>query len=41
MKIVDRRIKNQLGDAYGISVSCVPDELTRVTIRMPAEGVVS
>ena len=41
MKIVDRRIKNRLGDAYGISVSCVPDELTRVTIRMPAEGVVS
>lgn len=36
MRIVDRRIKNLHGDAYGISVSCVPQELTRVTLRLPA-----
>ncbi|MFB3916640.1 MAG: histidine kinase [Terriglobales bacterium] len=36
--LVDRRIKNLMGSAYGTSVTCVPNELTRVTIRMPAEG---
>ncbi|HET9553393.1 MAG TPA: sensor histidine kinase [Anaeromyxobacteraceae bacterium] len=39
MKIVDKRIKNLLGDAYGITVHCVPQELTRVTVRLPAEGL--
>lgn len=39
MKIVDRRIKELLGSAYGVTVSCVPNELTRVTVRMPIEGV--
>jgi two-component system LytT family sensor kinase len=40
MKIVDRRIKNLAGDAYGIAVTCVPNERTRVTVRMPApQGV--
>jgi len=39
MRIVDKRIKNLHGDAYGISVSCVPSELTRVTVRLPAAGL--
>jgi two-component system LytT family sensor kinase len=39
MRIVDRRIKNLVGDTYGVSVTCVPSELTRVTVRLPAEGV--
>jgi two-component system LytT family sensor kinase len=39
MKIVDRRIKELLGERYGITVSCVPNQLTRVTVRMPVEGV--
>jgi two-component system LytT family sensor kinase len=39
MRIVDRRIKNLVGDTYGVTVTCVPSELTRVTVRLPAEGV--
>lgn len=39
MKIVDRRIKDLLGAGYGVSVHCVPDQLTRVTVELPAEGV--
>jgi two-component system LytT family sensor kinase len=39
MKIVDQRIKHLLGSDYGVSVTCVPDELTRVTVRLPIEGV--
>ncbi|HEX7622385.1 MAG TPA: histidine kinase, partial [Anaeromyxobacteraceae bacterium] len=36
MRIVDKRIKNLHGAAFGISVSCIPQELTRVTVRLPA-----
>jgi len=36
MRIVDKRIKNLHGEAFGISVTCVPQELTRVTVRLPA-----
>jgi LytS/YehU family sensor histidine kinase len=36
MRIVDKRLKNLHGDAYGITVTCVPRELTRVTLRLPA-----
>ena len=39
MKIVDRRIKDLLGQAYGVTVSCVPNELTRVTVQVPWNGV--
>ncbi|MFL5261674.1 MAG: LytS/YhcK type 5TM receptor domain-containing protein [Anaeromyxobacteraceae bacterium] len=39
MRIVDKRIKNLLGEAFGVSVECVPQELTRVTVRLPAEGL--
>jgi two-component system LytT family sensor kinase len=38
MRIVDKRIKNLHGEGYGISVTCVPQELTRVTLRLPATG---
>ena len=39
MRIVDKRIKALLGEGFGVDVHCVPDELTRVTVRMPAQGV--
>jgi two-component system LytT family sensor kinase len=39
MQIVDKRIKNLMGTEYGLVVWCVPNELTRVTIRVPVEGV--
>jgi two-component system, LytTR family, sensor kinase len=39
MKIVDKRIKNLLGEGFGITVHCVPQELTRVTVRLPADGL--
>ena len=38
MKIVDRRIKDLLGDRYGVTVTCLPDRLTRVSVRVPANG---
>jgi two-component system LytT family sensor kinase len=38
MTLVDRRIKSLMGGAFGVSVSCVPDELTRVTVRVPLEA---
>ncbi len=40
MQIVDKRVKNLYGEAWGLSVTSVPQELTRVTVRlpMPAEG---
>lgn len=38
IKIVDRRIKLVMGVNYGATVSCVPSEFTRVTIRIPLEG---
>jgi two-component system LytT family sensor kinase len=36
MQIVDKRVKNLFGEAFGLSVTCVPHELTRVTVRLPA-----
>ena len=39
MKIVDKRIKNLLGERYGVTVHCVPQELTRVTVTLPAAGL--
>jgi len=39
MKIVDKRIKNLLGEQYGVTVHCVPQTLTRVTVSLPAEGL--
>ncbi|WP_242342842.1 LytS/YhcK type 5TM receptor domain-containing protein [Anaeromyxobacter terrae] len=39
MQIVDKRVKNRFGEAFGLSVTCVPHELTRVTVRLPGKGV--
>lgn len=38
IKIVDRRLKLGVGNKYGATVFCVPNELTRVTISVPLEG---
>jgi two-component system LytT family sensor kinase len=38
MQIVDKRVKNLYGEGYGLAVTCVPNELTRVTLRVPADG---
>jgi two-component system LytT family sensor kinase len=38
ISIVDKRIKNLLGKEFGTTVTCVPQEMTRVTVRFPAEG---
>jgi two-component system LytT family sensor kinase len=38
IKIVDKRIKFLLGASYGTNVTCVPQEMTRVTVTIPAEG---
>ncbi|WP_303722944.1 sensor histidine kinase [Malonomonas rubra] len=35
MNLVDKRIKNLYGDQYGISVACVPEEKTLITISVP------
>jgi two-component system LytT family sensor kinase len=37
MRLVERRIKNLLGVEFGLSVDCVPNQLTRVTVRLPVE----
>ncbi len=34
--IVDKRLKNQYGDAYGVNIAFSPGEWTRVSIRLPA-----
>jgi len=38
IKIVDKRIRFLMGSGSGTSVTCVPNEMTKVTIRMPMEG---
>ncbi|MCW2240069.1 sensor histidine kinase [Azospirillum canadense] len=37
MTIVDRRVRNRYGEAYGVNVACEPDVLTRITLRLPLE----
>jgi two-component system, LytTR family, sensor kinase len=37
IKIVDKRLKGHFGGNSGISIFCVPDEITRVTIKIPLE----
>ncbi|MHC1742458.1 MAG: LytS/YhcK type 5TM receptor domain-containing protein [Syntrophobacteraceae bacterium] len=37
IKIVDRRIKILMGESYGTRVACVPNEMTRITVTIPAE----
>jgi two-component system LytT family sensor kinase len=38
MQIVDKRVKNLCGDAFGLSVTCVPNESTLVRVRLPVKG---
>lgn len=38
IRIVDKRIKFLLGANFGTTVACVPHEMTRVTVKIPAEG---
>lgn len=38
LSIVDKRIQNMLRSGSGLSIDCVPNELTRVSIRVPHEG---
>jgi two-component system LytT family sensor kinase len=38
MNIVDKRIKNRCGSQYGLEVSCVPQERTRVAVSLPGQG---
>ena len=35
IKIVDKRIKSLFGNDFGTTVSCVPNEMTRLTIKIP------
>ena len=37
IRIVDRRLKLYMGMNYGATVSCVPNEFTKVTVRVPLE----
>jgi len=37
IKIVDRRLKNLFGKDFGTTITCVPNEMTRVTIKIPLE----
>ncbi|MEL0628797.1 sensor histidine kinase [Psychromonas aquatilis] len=34
-QIVDKRIKNQYGEQYGLTLSCVPNKFTKATITVP------
>ena len=40
MQIVDKRVKNLYGEGWGVTVECVPQQVTRVIVRLPspAEG---
>ena len=38
IKIVDKRIKFLFGNDSGIPISCVPNEMTRVTVKIPLEA---
>ena len=38
IKIVDRRLKGHFGSDSGVSIVCVPNEVTRVTVKIPLEA---
>jgi two-component system LytT family sensor kinase len=38
MKIVEKRIQNLYGETYGLDVQCVPNEWTRIRIKLPEKG---
>ena len=37
IKIVDKRLKGHFGSDSGVTIFCVPNELTRVTVKIPLE----
>jgi two-component system LytT family sensor kinase len=39
IRIVDKRIKNLVGDDYGLRIHCEPDTKTTATILLPSGGV--
>ncbi len=41
MNIVDKRIKNLYGSQFGTAISCVPDEMTRVSLILPDKNGVA
>jgi two-component system LytT family sensor kinase len=36
IRIVDKRIKFLMGNNYGTAVTCIPNRLTRITVKIPA-----
>lgn len=38
IKIVDKRLKGHFGGQSGVTISCVPNEVTRVTVKIPPGG---
>jgi two-component system LytT family sensor kinase len=40
LRIVDARIRALAGDGYGVSVDCIPQQRTLVTVRLPAAEAV-
>jgi two-component system LytT family sensor kinase len=40
MSLVDKRLRARFGDDYGITVSCKPDDFTRITLRLPVERAI-
>ena len=38
IKIVDKRLKGHFGSHSGVTISCVPHEVTRVTVQIPMES---
>ncbi len=36
IRIVDKRIKFLMGNNYGTTVACIPNQLTRITVKIPA-----
>jgi two-component system LytT family sensor kinase len=41
IKIVDKRLKSHFGSHFGVTISCVPNEVTRVTVQIPLESQAS
>ncbi|WP_158784552.1 sensor histidine kinase [Pantoea sp. BAV 3049] len=37
MSLVDKRLRAQFGDSYGISIRCEEDRFTRISLRLPLE----
>ncbi|MBU0653368.1 MAG: sensor histidine kinase [Proteobacteria bacterium] len=41
IKIVDKRLKGHFGSDSGVSIFCVPNEVTRATVKIPLEAKTS